>query len=142
VGLNLSPAGVPNVKQRLGVGTLLAAAAPAEILERLIGGSLIELDNCWRLTTARMAGDHALELVLNGVPANRDELLGYSLSEEIIHYKRCWLVAQDDTLDMLVCLLPQRKPIKDIAIADEMRPMSPDEQTNCVGMSDLGAQEP
>jgi hypothetical protein len=38
VGLNLSPADVPNVKQRLGIGTPLAAASPAEILELVIGG--------------------------------------------------------------------------------------------------------
>ena len=36
VGLNLSPADVPNVKQRLGIGTPLAAASPAEILDLLI----------------------------------------------------------------------------------------------------------
>ena len=124
VGLNLSPADVPNVKQRLGIGTPLAAASPSEILDLLIGGSLIELDNGWRLTTARIAGDYVLELVLNGVPANRDELLGYGLSEEIIHYKRRWFVVKDDALDMLVRLLPKRKPIEDVTAAGEM----PDEE--------------
>ena len=120
VGLNLSPTDVPNVKQRLGIGTQLAEASPAEILDLLVGGSLIELDNGWRLTTARIAGDYVLELVLNGVPANRSELLGYGLSEEILHYKRRWFVVKDDALDMLVRLLPQRKPIKDLAVAEEM----------------------
>ena len=66
VGLNLSPADVPNVKQRLGIGTPLAAASPAEILDLVVGGSLIELDNGWRLTMARISGDDVLELVLNG----------------------------------------------------------------------------
>ncbi len=115
VGLNLSPADVPQVKQRLGIGTPLAAASPVEILDLLIGGSVIELDNGWRLTTARIAGDYVLELVLNGVPANRDELLGYGLSEEIIHYKRRWFAVKDDALEMLVRLLQQRKPIKDLS---------------------------
>jgi hypothetical protein len=55
-------------------------------MDLLIGGSLIELDNGWRLTTARIAGDYVLELILNGVPANCDKLLRYGLSEEIIHY--------------------------------------------------------
>jgi hypothetical protein len=108
-----------NVKQRLSIGTPLAAASPAEILDLLIGGSLIELDNGWRLTTARIAGDYVLELVLNGVPANRNELLGYGLLEEIIHYKRRWFVVKDDALDMHVRLLPQRKPIKDLTIDGE-----------------------
>ena len=119
VGLNLSPADVPNVKQRLGIGTPLAAASPAEILELVIGGSLIELDNGWRLTTARIAGDHVLELVLNGVAANRDELLGYGLSEEIVHYKRRWFVVHEDADDVLSRLLVQRKPIKDLTNCDE-----------------------
>jgi hypothetical protein len=66
-----------------------------------------------------------LELVLNGVPANRDELLGYGLSEEIIHYKRRWFVVKDDARDMLVRLLPQRKPIKDLTVESEL----PDEPT-------------
>ena len=81
VGLNLSPEDVPNVKQRLGIGTPLAESSPDEILDLLAGGSVIELDNGWRLTTARIAGDHVLELVLNGVPANRNELFRYGLSE-------------------------------------------------------------
>ena len=103
----------------------MAAASPAEILELLIGGSLIELDNGWRLTTARIAGDYVLESVLNGVPANRDELLGHGLSEEIIHYKRRWFVVKDDAHDMLVRLLPQRKAVKDLTDAGEL----PDELT-------------
>ena len=119
VGLNLTPADVPNVKQRLGIGTPLAEASPAEILELVIGGSLIELDNGWRLTTARIAGDNVLELVLNGVVANRDELLGYGLSEEILHYKRRWFVVHEYAEDVLSHLLAQRKPIKDLTACDE-----------------------
>ncbi len=114
VGLSLSPADVPNVKQRLGIGTPLAAASPAEILELVIGGSLIELDNGWRLTMARIVGDEVLELVLNGVAANRDELLGYGLSEEILYYKRRWFVVHEYAEDVLSRLLTQRKPIKDL----------------------------
>ena len=119
VGLNLSPTDVPNVKQRLGIGTPLAAAAPAEILELVIGGSMIELDNGWRLTTARIAGDEVLELVLNGVTANRDELLRYGFSEEILHYKRRWFVVHEYADDVLSRLLAQRKAIKDLANCDE-----------------------
>ena len=119
VGLNLSPADVPNVKQRLGIGTPLAAASPAEILDLVVGGSLIELDNGWRLTTARIAGDEVLELVLNGVAANRDELLGYGLSEEIVHYKRRWFVVREFADNVLIRLLAQRKPIKDLTNGDE-----------------------
>lgn len=119
VGLNPSPADVPNVKQRLGIGTPLAAASPAEILELVIGGSLIELDNGWRLMMARIAGDEVLELVLNGVAANRDELLGYGLSEEIFHYKRRWFVVHEYADDVLSRLLAQRKPIKDLTNCDE-----------------------
>jgi len=114
VGLSLSPEDVPNVKQRLGIGTPLGEASPNEILGLLAGGSIIELDNGRRLTTARIAGDGVLELVLNGVPANREELLGYGLSEEIIYYKRRWFVVRDDAGDMLRRLLMHRKPVKDL----------------------------
>jgi hypothetical protein len=82
VGLNLIPADVPNVKQRLGIGTPLGEASEQEILDLVRGGAVIELNNGWRLTTARIAGHEVLEVVLNGVPANREELLGYGLSEE------------------------------------------------------------
>jgi len=68
---------VPNVKQRLGIGTPLGEASPEEILGLLAGGALIELDNGWQLTTARIAGDEVVEVVLNGVPANRAELESY-----------------------------------------------------------------
>lgn len=122
VGLNLSAADVPNVKQRLGIGTPLAAASPDEILELVIGGSLIELDNGWRLTTARIAGDEVLELVLNGVAANRDELLGYGLSEEVVYYKRRWFVIREEALDVLSRLLAKRKPVKDLTNCGEAPP--------------------
>lgn len=124
VGLNLSPADVPNVKQRLGIGTPLAEASPDEILDLLAGGSLIELDNGWRLTTARIAGDDVLELVTNGVPANREELLGYGLSEEIIHYKRRWFVIQVEAGQVLPRLLAHRRPVKDLTQTER----APDQQ--------------
>ena len=119
VGLNLSPADVPHVKQRLGIGTPLAEASPSEILELVNGGSLIELDNGWRLTTARIAGDEVLELVLNGVAANRDELHGYGFSEEVLYYKRRWFVVSDLADDVLGRLLAQRKPVKDLTNTDK-----------------------
>jgi predicted RNA methylase len=115
VGLNLSAEDVPNVKQRLGIGTPLGEASPDEIMDLLAGGSLIELDNGWRLTTARIAGDNVLELALNGVPANRDELLGYGLTEEIIQCKRRWFVVQEEASAVLSQLLAHRKPVKDLA---------------------------
>jgi len=118
VGLNLSPADVPQVKQRLGIGTPLGEASAAEIRELLTAGSLIELDNGWRLATSRIAGDEVLELVLNGVPANREELLRYGLSEEIIHFKRRWFVLLDEAEVMLVKLLANRKAVRDVTSAD------------------------
>ncbi|MEX2170709.1 MAG: hypothetical protein WD851_15440, partial [Pirellulales bacterium] len=124
VGLNLSPEDVPNVKQRLGIGTPLGEASPVEILDLLVGGSVIELDNGWRLTTSRIAGDHVLELVLNGVPANREELFGYGFAEEIIQYKRRWFVVKDEAGEMLPRLLAHRKPIRDLTAADA----GPDQQ--------------
>jgi P-loop containing NTP hydrolase pore-1/C-terminal domain on Strawberry notch homologue len=115
VGLNLSPADVPQVKQRLGIGTPLGDASSSEIFDLLIAGALIELDNGWRLTTTRIAGDDVLELVLNGVPANRNELLGYGLTEEITYFKRRWFVIVDDATSVLPQLLAHRKPVRDIA---------------------------
>jgi hypothetical protein len=119
VGLNLSPTDVPNVKQRLGIGTPLAAASPAEIRELILSGSVIELDNGWRLMNSRIAGDEVLELVLNGVAANRDELLRYGLLEEIFHYKRRWFVIREHAQDVLRCLLEHRKPVKDLTNCEE-----------------------
>ncbi|MEX2171082.1 MAG: strawberry notch family protein [Pirellulales bacterium] len=119
VGLSLSLADVPNVKQRLGIGTPLGEASPEEILELLTGGSLIELDNGWRLIMARITGDDVLELVLNGVAANREELTGYGLSEEIHRFKRRWFVLTRDAMSVLQQLLEHRKAIRDLANADD-----------------------
>ena len=117
VGLNLSAEDVPNVKQRLGIGTPLGEASPDEILGLLAGGSLIELDNGWRLTTARIAGDEVVELVLNGVPANREELLGYGLTEEIIQYKRRWFITLDDAGAPLCRVLARHRAVRDLTDA-------------------------
>jgi len=68
---------------------------------------------------ALIAGDDVLELVLNGVAANRDELLGYGLSEEILYYKRRWFVVHENAEDVLSRLLTQRRPIKDLTNGDE-----------------------
>lgn len=113
VGLNLSPSDVPSVKQRLGVGTPLAEASAGEILDIVVSGAIIELDNGWRLAAEIIAGDEVVELVLNGVPANREELRRYGLCEEIISYKRRWFVVLDDAEPVLSALLAQRKAIRD-----------------------------
>jgi hypothetical protein len=133
---------VPNVKQRLGIGTPLGEASPQEILGLLAGGAVIELDNGWpltrqserrsgialrsvprsgmrrvkgwQLTTARIAGDDVVEGVLNGVPANRAELDGYGLSEEIISYKRRWFVVLDEATTVLPHVLARRKAVRDV----------------------------
>jgi len=76
---------VPNVKQRLGIGTPLGEASPAEIVSLLIGGAVIELDNGWQLTSARMAGDEVVELVLNGVPRYRVPALGAAANKDNYH---------------------------------------------------------
>lgn len=119
VGLNLAPSDVPSVKQRLGIGTPLAEATPGEILDLLGGGAIIELDNGWRLATARIAGDEVVEVILNGVPANRDELRRYGLSEEIIGFKRRWFALPDEAPAVLSRLVAQRRVIRDVTEVDE-----------------------
>ncbi|TWT44367.1 hypothetical protein RAS1_07810 [Phycisphaerae bacterium RAS1] len=114
VGLNLSPSDVPNVKQRLGIGTPLGEASVGEILAILEGGGVIELDNGWRLMRSRLAGDEIVELVLNGVPGNRDELRRYGFVEEIVQFKRRWFVVVDDAEIVLTKLFGRRQPIRDI----------------------------
>lgn len=96
----------------------MGEAPSDEILELLSGGALIELDNGWRLTAARIAGDEVLELVLNGVPASREELERYGFSEEIINYKRRWFVLSDEAATTLPNLLAKRKPIRDLTAAE------------------------
>jgi len=117
VGLNLRPEDIPNVKQRLGIGTPLVKAGADEILNHLLGGSVIELDNGWRLIRTILRGDKVVELVLNGLPAHRDELVSYGLSEEIFHYKRRWFVVLDDAEPALAKLLMRRRPICDLTVA-------------------------
>jgi len=109
---------VPNVKQRLGIGTPLAETSPEEILGLLAGGAVIELDNGWQLTTARIAGDEVVEVVLNGVPANRAELGRYGLSGEIVSYKRRWFAVLEEAPAVLPSLLAQRRPVRDSTVTD------------------------
>jgi len=118
VGLNLSPADVPNVKQRLGIGTPLGQATAAEISALLAGGALIELDNGWRLTQARIAGDEVVELVLHGIAGNRQELAAYGFVEEIMHFKRRWFVLEDGATPVLARLLERRRPVRDLSRAE------------------------
>ncbi|GMU83777.1 MAG: hypothetical protein AMXMBFR47_36470 [Planctomycetota bacterium] len=114
VGLNLSPTDVPNVKQRLGIWMPLAQASPTEVLFLLEGGGVIELDNGWLIKHSRLAGDDIVELVLNGVAANRSELEGYGLSEEIVHFKRRWFVLVEDAQPAITKLLARRRPVRDL----------------------------
>ena len=119
VGLNLVASDVPSVKQRLGIGTPLGEASPQEILDLLSGGSVIELDNGWQLTTAWIVGDEVVELVLNGIPANREELRRYGLAEEIIHHKRRWFAVLEDAPAVIAELLVHRRAVRDITAAEE-----------------------
>lgn len=118
VGLSLSPTDVPGVKQRLGIGAPLATASVDVVLHMIVGGSLIELDNGWRLKVDVISGDEVIELVLNGVAADRMELAGYGLMEEIIHYKRRWFATLDDAADVFAPLLARHRPIRDLTHAD------------------------
>ena len=70
------------------------------------------------MTTGIVTRGDVVELVLNGVPANREELSGYGLSEEIIHYKRRWFVLTDDVDGVLPGLLARRKPVRDTTAHD------------------------
>lgn len=116
---------MPNVKQRLGIGTPLGEASHEEILDLINGGALIELDNGWRLTAANIAGDEVVELVLNGVPANREELRGYGLSEEIIAYKRRWFAVTDEAPGAISSLLLKRRPVRDLTTVETDYPITP-----------------
>lgn len=119
VGLNLAAADVPSVKQRLGIGTLLGQASPADLLMLLEGGGVIELDNGWLLKRARLAGDEIVELVLNGVPANRSELEHFGLGEEIVHFKRRWFAILDDAAGVLAAILSRHRAIRDVTADSE-----------------------
>lgn len=118
VGLNLARADIPGVKQRLGIGAPLAQATPDDIIALLIGGAIIQLDNGWRLMTDCISGDDVIELVLNGVAADRNELVRYGLTEEIIQYKRRWFMFPDDAEPVLPLLLARRKPVRDLSYVD------------------------
>ncbi len=118
VGLNLTRTDIPGVKQRLGIGSPLVQATSDDIVTLLAGGAIIELDNGWRLLTDRISGDDVIELVLNGVAADRSELAGYGLTEEIIHYKRRWFMTSDDAQHVLSLLLVRRRPVRDLSYVD------------------------
>jgi hypothetical protein len=102
-------------RERFGIGTPLGQASVEEIFSLLTGGALIQLDNGWRLTTARIAGDEVTELILSGVVANRSELLGYGFNEEIIHYKRRWFAGNEIVKDVLARLVRRHRPIRDMS---------------------------
>lgn len=119
VGLNLAAADVPSVKQRLGIGTPLGQASPADLLMLLEGGGVIELDNGWLLKRARLAGDEIVELVLNGVPANRSELEHCGLGEEIVHFRRRWFAILDDAAGVLAAILSRHRAIRDVTAESE-----------------------
>ena len=56
-----------------------------------------------------------VEVVLNGVPANREELRRYGLSEEIVGYKRRWFAVPNEMSAALPRLLEHRRPVRDLA---------------------------
>lgn len=78
----------------------------------------VELDDGWQLAMGRIAVDAVVEVVLNGVPANREELRRYGFSEEIIGCKRRWFMVRDEALSMLRGLLARRRAVRN-AVASE-----------------------
>jgi hypothetical protein len=109
---------VPNVKQRVGIGTPLGEASPAQVLNLLTSGAFIELDNAWQIRHSRITGDESVQLLLTGMPANRVELDRYGLSEEIASYRRRWFVCMEEASEVLPRLATQRRPIRDAALTD------------------------
>jgi hypothetical protein len=77
-------------------------------VDRVVARAAVDGDRLGRVPRV----DEVVEVVLNGVPANRAELERYGLSEEIISYKRRWFVVLDDAPAVLPDLLAQRRPIR------------------------------
>lgn len=113
VGFHLNPKDIAAVKQRLGIDNALADASPSEILVRLNGGATIELDNGWQLVLATISGDQVIELVLSGMPVNKEELRGYGFMDETIRFKRRWFVPMGTAEQVLPRLLARRRPVRE-----------------------------
>jgi hypothetical protein len=113
VGFNLNPKDVVAVKQRLGIGNPLCDATAEEIFQLVAGGSVIELDNGWRIRLSIFSGEEAVELVLNGTAANKNEIRSYGFFDETIRFKRKWFSRLPEAGQVLARLLLRRKPVRD-----------------------------
>lgn len=114
IGIRLASKDIPNLKQRLGIGTPLAQSTPEDIYKMVENRSVIELDNGWEVRLTTVHGEPRMELDPKG-NYNRDELTNAQLIAETIEYKKRWFVPLDDDSGPVVLgnILALHKAVRD-----------------------------
>lgn len=128
VGLGIQPGDIPRLKQRLGIGAALSKATSQELADLILAGSVVELDNGWRMQRARISGDTVIELNMGMRGADYSELRGYGFQEEVLNYKRRWFVMPDEAAVVLERLIKHHKAIRDVTSGTpQVEPETPDD---------------
>ena len=117
VGLRLPSGEIAGVKQRLGIGTALAEASPADIIDIARSGGVIELDNGWQIKGVRVSGEPRIELDPMGKDMGRHaEIKAAGFQHEILNHRgRYFLPMDPDAAEATIAtMLKSHKAIRDV----------------------------
>lgn len=113
VGLQIQSNEMTGLKQRLGIGTPLGKADGRQIYDLVKGGSIIELDNGWKIRMTKIHSEPRMEVDTRG-SSNRDEMKNHGTIEEQIEYKRRYFVPlSEDGPKVINSILKLHSAVKD-----------------------------
>ncbi len=114
VGLKVDPSVITALKERLGIGTALGTATGKQIYDMVRGGSVVQLDNGWRIKGAKVRGESRIEVsAATGVP-NPEEMKRHGTIEEILDHKRRFFVpTSEDGPKVIDSILKLHAAVKD-----------------------------
>ncbi len=126
VGLQVEPNEISGLKARLGIGTALGGASGQQIFDLVRGGSIIKLDNGWRIKGSKVHGESRIEVVAATGTPNREEMKKHGTIEEIIDHKiRYFVPTSEDGPQVIDSILKLHAAINDETVRSTPPPAPP-----------------
>lgn len=121
IGVEVSSTYIPKIKQNFGIGSDIYTAGPQELVDLIKSGSIIELDNGWKISERRVMGEDRIELDPGRSYVTAQQMEGLGLFNEIIAFSKRYFIPTDNekSISAMGNILKQAKSVRDLAAKTE-----------------------
>lgn len=121
IGVEVSSTYIPKIKQNFGIGSNIYSASPQELVDLVKSGSIIELDNGWKISERRVMGEDRIEMDPGRSYVTAQQMEGLGLFNEIIAFSKRYFIPTDNekSVSAMGNIIKQAKPVRDLAVKTE-----------------------